>query len=80
MFADMLNMAAAKIDINLGENFRMRQLRETVSSHKLHSRRVWVRRGQGLNEAILDETDVRLGISSRKSLASRSRQMEFACD
>jgi len=76
----MLNMVAAKIDINLGNNFRMRQLRETVSSNKLHSRRVRVRRGQGLNEEILNEIDARLGMSSKKSSASRSRQMEFACD
>jgi hypothetical protein len=73
-------MVAAKTDINLGDNFHMRQLRETVSSNKLYSRRVRVRRGQGLNEEILDEIDGRLGISSRKSSASCSRQMEFACD
>jgi len=76
----MLNVVAAKTDINLGDNFRMRQLRETVSSNKLHSRRVRVRRGQGLNEEILDEIDARLGISSRKSSSTRSRQMEFDCD
>jgi hypothetical protein len=76
----MLNVVAAKIDINLDDNFHMRQLRETVSSNKLHSRRVKVSRGQGLNEEILDEIDARLEISSRKWSASRSRQMEFACD
>jgi len=80
MLMDILNVVAAKIDINLGDNFRMRQLRETVLSNKLHSRRVRVRRWQGLNEEILDEIDARLGISSMKSSASRSRQMEFACD
>jgi len=41
----MLNVVAAKININLGYNFRMRQLRETVSSNKLHSGRVRVRKG-----------------------------------
>jgi len=43
----MLNVVAAKTDINLGENFRMRQLRETVSSNRLHSRRVRVAEGKG---------------------------------
>jgi len=63
---DMLNVVVAKTDINLGNNFRVRQLRETVSSNMLHSRRVRVRRGQGLIEEILDEIDARLGMSSKK--------------
>ena len=79
VLVDMLNTVAAKIDINLGDNFRMRQLREMVSSNKLHSRRVGVPRRLGLNEKILDEIGARLGISSIKSSARRARQMEFAC-
>jgi hypothetical protein len=73
-------MVPARIGINLGDNFLMRQIRESVSSNKVHSRRTRVRRVRGLNEEILDEIDARLEISPKKLLARRAHQMGNACD
>jgi hypothetical protein len=63
----VLSVVAARTVVKSDDNFRMRQIREKVSSRKLDTRRMRISGGHGLNEEILDEISVRVEVSPRKS-------------